>query len=75
MHTLLTATVFQQVAADRRHRYREAAVRSRRHRTPVAPDLIRTADLGSSVLPVRSPGRAVRVGDTTDQPVERSVAA
>lgn len=75
MHTLLTATVHQQLAADRRHRYTDAAVRSRRHRTPVAPDLIRTTDLGSSVLPVRSPGRSVRVGDTADQSADRIAAA
>ena len=74
MHPL-DLTVHQQLAADRRHRLEGAAARSRRHRTPVAPDLIRTADLGSSVLPVRSPGEAVRVGDTSDPSSTPSVAA
>ena len=63
MYSLLTATVHQQIAADRRHRFLDDAVRTRRRRTPVAPDLIRTADLG--VLPTASPpggGTAVRVG-------------
>lgn len=63
MYSLLTTTVHQQIAADRRHRFLDVAARTRRRRTPVAPDLIRTADLG--VLPTASPpggGTAVRVG-------------
>lgn len=63
VHTLLTTTVQQQLVADRQRRFRDAADRSRRHRAPVAPDLIRTADLGHRhLLPGEGPS-AVRVGD------------
>ncbi|MCB0998929.1 MAG: hypothetical protein KDB40_06480 [Acidimicrobiales bacterium] len=61
MFTFLELTVHQQVATDRRRRFRDAGRRSRRHRAPVAPDLIRTADLVPTVLPVVSSGSAVRV--------------
>lgn len=69
MHTPLATLVHQQAAADRRHRYLSEATRSRRLRRAAAPDPTRTADLGPSVLPVRSPAAAVRVGDTTDEPL------
>lgn len=61
MFTFLELTVHQHVAADRRRRFRDAGRRSRRHRTPVAPDLIRTADLVPTVLPVAWSGSALRV--------------
>ncbi|MFN8020473.1 MAG: hypothetical protein U0Q03_02990 [Acidimicrobiales bacterium] len=64
MHTLLTTTVQQQLASDRHRRFRDDADRSRRRRTPVAPDLIRTADLGHRhLLPGEGPS-AVRIGQS-----------
>lgn len=69
MHTLLTTMVHQQVAADRRHHLRSEAARSRRHRDVAVPGPTRTADHGSSVLPVRSPVAAVRVEDPDGAPL------
>ncbi len=43
MYSLLNHSVHQQLASDRRHRFVGAAAGNR---TPLAPDLIRTADLG-----------------------------
>ncbi len=56
MHTSFNTTVTLQLAADRRDRLSRAGERSRRHRQPVAPDLIRVADLG----PVAAPAGARR---------------
>jgi hypothetical protein len=69
---MLTLQVHQQIAADRRHHRITQAVRSRfdRHRrAAAAPDLTRTADAGSSVLPVRSTPPAVRVGHNDREPM------
>ncbi len=65
MYSLLNHTVHEQVARDRRHRFLDTATRTRRRRTAVAPDLIRTADLG--VFPTASPpgvGSAARIGSS-----------
>jgi hypothetical protein len=57
----LAILVTQHAAADRRHRFVAAARRSRLDREPIAPDLIRTVDLG--VLPTAPLGSTVRMDD------------
>ncbi len=54
MYSLLNHSVHQQLASDRRHRFVGVAAGNLRRRTPLAPDLIRTADLGvfpTAILP------------------------
>ena len=65
MYSLLNHTVHQQIAHDRQHRFLDAAVRTRRRRTPGAPDLIRTVDFG--VFPTATSsnaGSAERIGSS-----------
>ncbi len=65
MYSLLNHTVHQQIANDRQHRFLDAATRTRRRRTPVAPDLIRTVDLGSFPTAESSDaGSAERIGSS-----------